>query len=55
MMWEIYCKDLSEYFDKHGADEEKLRMAISQIIFQGWELVTVADKVAYFKRPSTQI
>lgn len=55
MMWEFYCRDLSECFKKQGVDVEKLQEMITGVVIQGWELVTISDKVAYFKRPSSDI
>ena len=55
MIWEFHCEDLREYFEDGKVDVDKLREMISGIVFQGWELLTVSDKVAYFKRPSSEI
>ena len=50
MVWEFYCKDLSECFKKAKVDTIKLQKEITGIVIQGWELITISDKVAYFKR-----
>lgn len=55
MMWEFYCKDLSECFKKRPVDLEKLQEIITGVTVEGWELVTISDKVAYFKKPSSDI
>ena len=55
MMWEFYCRDLSKCFEKGHIDEEKLQEIVTGVVIQGWELVTISDKVAYFRRPSSEV